>query len=127
MVQCRINKKTLFNYNKLKPYLDGDMIATGIFMQEYQNTLVDLASDIQQYVNCMNRQETNTNRQYREEINKYKNILLQIRGLMNYNAKNIQAKADFESIRQPDYTVVLLLSIFSIIFLLITIYLIQKK
>jgi len=127
MVQCRINKETLYNYNKLKPYLDGDMITTGIFMQEYQNTLLSLASDIQQYINCMNRQETNTNRQYREEINRYKNILLQIRGLMNYNAKNIQAKSDFESIHRPDYTVVLLLSIFSIIFLLITIYLIQKK
>ena len=66
MVNCRLNNNTLSNYNKLKPYLDGDMVVTGTFMQEYQNTLVDLASNIQQYVNCMNRQETNTNRQYRE-------------------------------------------------------------
>ena len=78
MVQCRLSKKTLFNYNKFKSYLDGDMIVTGTFMQEYRNTLVDLASDIQQYVNCMNRQETNTNEQYKHEIERYKIIVYQI-------------------------------------------------
>ena len=124
MVQCRLNKKTLFNYNKLKPYLDGDMIVTGTFMQEYQNTLVDLASDIQQYVNCMNRQETNTNEQYINEIERYKIVLYQIRNIIDYNAKNIQAREDFISIRQPDYNAFILLVVFSIIFLLITVFLI---
>ena len=124
MVQCRLNKKTLFNYNKLKPYLDGDMIVTGTFMQEYQNTLVDLASHIQQYVNCMNRQETNTNEEYKNEIERYKIVLYQIRNIIDYNAKNIQAREDFISIRQPDYHAFILLVVFSIIFLLITVFLI---
>ena len=124
MVQCRLSKKTLFNYNKFKSYLDGDMIVTGTFMQEYRNTLVDLASDIQQYVNCMNRQETNTNEQYKHEIERYKIIVYQIRNIIDYNAKNIQAKEDFITIRQPDYNAFILLFVFSVIFLLITVILI---
>lgn len=125
MVNCRLNSKTLSNYNKLKPYLDGDMVVTGTFMQEYQNTLVDLASNIQQYVNCMNRQETNTNEQYQNEIERYKIILYQLRNIMDYNAKNIQAREDFISIREPDYHAFVSLAVFSIAFLLVTIFLIK--
>ena len=125
MVQCKLNTKTQFNYNKLKPYLDGDMVVTGTFMQEYQNTLVDLASDVQQYINCMNRQETNTNTQYQNEIERYKIILYQIRNIMDYNAKNIQAREDFISIREPDYHAFVSLAVFSIAFLLVTIFLIK--
>jgi hypothetical protein len=124
MIPCKLSNKTLFNYNKLKPYLDGDMIVTGTFMQEYQNTLVDLANDIQQYVNCMNRQETNVNEQYKNDIERYKIALYQIRNIIDYNAKNIQAREDFITIRQPDYNAFILLVVFSIIFLLITVYLI---
>lgn len=125
MVQCKLNRKTLNDYNKLKPYLDGDMVVSGTFMQEYQNTLVNLSSDIQQYVNCMNRQETNTNQQYKNEIERYKIALYQIRNIMDYNAKNIQARKDFITIRKPNYNTFILLGVFSILFLLITIFLIK--
>ena len=75
MVSCKLDKKTLLNYNTLKPYLDGDMLITPYFLQKYTTTLIELAKDVQTIVNCMSRQETTINKQYNDELDEYYGIL----------------------------------------------------
>lgn len=127
MVLCKLDKKTLLNYNTLKPYLDGDMLITPYFLQQYTTTLIDVAKKVQTVVNCMSRQETNINKQYKDELDEYYDILQKIKKLLNYNARNLQAKKDFEFINSPNYTEGIIFVIFSMIFLLTTIILILKK
>jgi len=127
MVSCKLDKKTLLNYNTLKPYLDGDMLITPYFLQKYTTTLIELAKDVQTIVNCMSRQETTINKQYNDELDEYYGILQKIKKLLNYNERNLQAKKDFEFINAPNYTEGIIFIIFSMIFLLATVILILKK
>lgn len=127
MVSCKLDKKTLLNYNTLKPYLDGSMLITPYFLQKYTTTLIELAKDVQTIVNCMSRQETNINKQYNDELDEYYGILQKIKKLLNYNERNLQAKEDFEFINAPNYTEGIIFIIFSMIFLLATVILILKK
>ena len=127
MVSCKLDKKTLLNYNTLKPYLDGNMLITPYFLQKYTTTLIELAKDVQTIVNCMSRQETNINKQYNDELDEYYGILQKIKKLLNYNERNLQAKEDFEFINAPNYTEGIIFIIFSMIFLLATVILILKK
>ena len=127
MVSCKLDKKTLLNYNTLKPYLDGDMLITPYFLQKYTTTLIELAKDVQTIVNCMSRQETTINKQYNDELDEYYGILQKIKKLLNYNERNLQAKEDFEFINAPNYTEGIIFIIFSMIFLLATVILILKK
>lgn len=127
MVSCKLDKKTLLNYNTLKPYLDGNMLITPYFLQKYTTTLIELAKDVQTIVNCMSRQETNINKQYNDELDEYYGILQKIKKLLNYNERNLQAKKDFEFINAPNYTEGIIFIIFSMIFLLATVILILKK
>lgn len=127
MVLCKLDKKTLLNYNALKPYLDGDMLITPYFLERYTSTLIDVSKEVQKMVNCMSRQETNMNKQYRNELNEYRKILEKIKKLLNYNARNIQARKDFEFINSPNHTEGVIFIIFSAIFLLATVISILKK
>ena len=127
MVSCKLDKKTLLNYNTLKPYLDGNMLITPYFLQKYTTTLIELAKDVQTIVNCMSRQETTINKQYNDELDEYYGILQKIKKLLNYNERNLQAKKDFEFINAPNYTEGIIFIIFSMIFLLATVILILKK
>jgi hypothetical protein len=124
MVICKLNKKTLLKYKKIKPYLDGDMLITSFFLNTYKNTLIELADEIQKTINCMNRQEKHINKQYREEITKYYDILQKITRLLNYDARNEQARRDYILINSPNYIEII---IFCIIFLIAAIILILKK
>ena len=127
MVLCKLDKKTLLNYKTLKPYLDGDMLITPYFLERYTTTLINISKEVQKVVNCMSRQETNINKQYKDELDEYYNILQKIKKLLDYNARNVQARKDFEFINSPNHTEGIIFIIFSMLFLLATIISILKK
>ena len=128
MRQCSLDSDLINEYNQIKEKMSRPgHIVTHAYISEYISILNNLRKKVGSYIDCMHANETLKNQQYQDTLQKYKVLMEDIDATINDMAKINQYTEDASSRRHSNYIMTVILCCFSILFILVVIYLLLKQ